>query len=97
MSNRHQYQAVAAGQTDKVLGPSGGLKHDFLDRIIITVATSATGTVDIQDGADTAIPISAANTPIGVYTVELNARSRSGAWSITTGAGATVLAVGQFS
>lgn len=97
MSDRHQYQAVAASQTDKVLGPNGGSKHDFLDRIIVSVATSATGTVDIQDGSDTAIPITAANTPIGVYIVELNARSRSGAWSITTGAGATVLAVGSFS
>jgi hypothetical protein len=39
----------------------------------------------------------AANTPIGVYTIEINAVSVSGAWKITTGAGATVMAVGNFS
>jgi hypothetical protein len=95
-STRHQYQAVAASQTDKVLGPQGGAKGDIIDTLVVTVATSATGTVDIQDGSDTAIPLTAANTPIGVYVIYLNAMSRSGAWSITTGAGATALAIGRF-
>jgi hypothetical protein len=38
----------------------------------------------------------AANTPVGVYSLELNAASASGPWKITTGAGVTVMAVGFF-
>lgn len=88
------YQAVAASQTDSALGTvtTGAL----LERLVVTVATAASGTVSIKDGAGSAIAITAANTPIGVYSVQIGARSRSGAWSVTTGAGATVVAIGQF-
>ena len=91
------YETVAASQTDQALGPAGAA-GDYLDRIIITVNTAATATVDIQDGAGTAIPIMPASPGggIGVYVVELKIHSRAGAWSVTTGAGATVLAVGNF-
>lgn len=91
-----QYETVAASQTDQVLGPNGGA-GDYLKRLIVTVATSASGTVVLQDssgGSD--IPITAANTPIGVYVVDIDAISTAGAWLVTTGAGATVLAVGRF-
>ncbi len=90
------YETVAASQTDQVLGTTGSV-GDFLGRLIITVATAATGTVSIKDGAGSAIPITAANTAIGVYSVEIGAKSVAGAWKVTTGAGATVLAVGKFS
>ena len=63
---------------------------------MITVATAATGTVSIKDGSGSSISITAANTPIGVYTVELGAKSSDGAWKVTTGAGASVIAVGRF-
>lgn len=89
------YETVAASQTDQVLGTTGG-HGDLLHALIITVATAATSTVSIKDGAGSAIPIAAANTPIGVYRVEVNARSAAGAWSVTTGAGVTVVAVGDF-
>jgi len=91
------YQAVAVSQTDKVLGTTGAV-GDLLQRLVITVATAATGTVSIQDGADTATLI-LPNSPgggVGVYMVELGIASRTGAWSVTTGAGATVVAVGLF-
>jgi hypothetical protein len=89
------YETVAASQSDQVLGPSGAA-GDILERLIVTVATSATGTVSIKDGGGSAIPITAANTPIGVYSVAIGARSTAGAWQVTTGAGATVVAVGKF-
>lgn len=89
------YETVAASQTDQALGATGGA-GDLLHRLVITVATAATGTVSVKDGGGSAIPITAANTPIGVYSVELNARSLVGAWSVTTGAGATVVAIGDF-
>jgi hypothetical protein len=91
-----QYETVAAAQTDQALGATGA-KNDFLARLIVNVTTSATGTVAIQDGADAAIDLVPANTPIGVYVIELGIRSRTGAWQVTTGAGASVLAVGDFS
>ena len=89
------YETVAASQTAQVLGVTGGT-GDTLMRLIITVGTAATSTVALLDNA-TSYAIMAANTPIGVYTIEINAVSVSGAWKITTGAGATVMAVGNFS
>lgn len=94
------YEPVAAGQALQVLGPTGN-QGDILDRLIVTVATAATGTCSIRDGAGGAdIPITAANTPIGVYSVPIGARAiaaaPNGGWRVTTGAGATALAVGRF-
>jgi len=88
-------ETVAASQTDQAIGTTGG-RGDLLQRLIIAVATSATGTVSIKDGTGSAIPITPANTPIGVYIVDIECRSQAGAWSVTTGAGATVVAIGDF-
>jgi hypothetical protein len=92
---RGDYEAVAASQTDQALGATGAAGDRIL-RIIVTVATAATGTCSIKDGGGSAIPITVANTPIGVYSIELNAKSLAGAWKVTTGAGATALAIGDF-
>lgn len=89
------YETVAANQSDQVLGPVGAA-GDILRRVIVSVATSASGTCSIKDGSGSSIVLTAANTPIGVYTVELNIRSVGGAWKVTTGAGATAIAVGAF-
>ncbi len=89
------YETVAASQTAQVLGTTGSV-GDYLGRLVITVSTAATSTVSILDNA-TSIPIMAANTAIGTYVVEIGARSVSGAWKVTTGAGVTVLAIGKFS
>lgn len=93
-----KYETVAASQTDQVLGGAGS-KGDYLERLVITVGTALTAAVSIKDGAGSSIPIMP-NSPgggIGVYTVDVGAYSTSGAWSVTTGAGSTVLAVGKFS
>jgi hypothetical protein len=89
------YETVAASQTDQVFGSGAGAAGAYLHALIITVATAATSTVEIDDGGGTNIPILAANTPIGVYRVELGLRSRAGGWRITTGAGASVIATGD--
>lgn len=93
-----KYETVAVSQTDQVLGATGAAK-DELNKLIISVSTAATSTVSIKDGS-TSIPILAATTPIGVYLVDFGEPglvSTTGAWSVTTGAGATVIAVGKFS
>ena len=89
------YETVAASQTAQVLGGTGAT-GDRIERLIISVATAATSTVTLLDGS-TSIVITAANTPIGVYTVQLGMYSTTGPWKITTGAGATVIAIGRFS
>ena len=88
------YETVAASQTAQVLGTTGA-KGDIVKTLVITVSTAASSTVALIDNA-TSYTIMAANTPIGVYTIQLDAQSVSGAWKITTGAGASVFATGNF-
>ena len=89
------YETVAASQTAQVLGGSGAV-GDTIIRLIVTVNTAATSTVAILDNA-TSIAIMPAVTPVGVYSIDLGVQSVSGPWKVTTGAGATVVAVGNFS
>jgi hypothetical protein len=91
------YQAVPASQTDLVLGTTGAI-GDLLQRLVIVVATAANSSVEIQDGADSAISIlpDAVGEGIGSYVVELGIASRTGAWSVTTDSGVTVVAIGLF-
>jgi hypothetical protein len=93
----YQYETVAASQTAQVLGGSGAA-GDYLHRLIVTVNTAATSTVTLTDGV-TAIPIVPANvgSGVGVLSIELNMASLTSGWKVTTGAGVTVVAVGQFS
>lgn len=96
------YVEVGAGVTDRLLTNAGdgtgtGAKGDFLARVVAQVTTAgATGTVSITDGADS-VPLVPASTPVGVYSIELGIRARTGPWKLTTGAAATALAIGQFS
>jgi len=89
-----KYEHVAASQTAQVLGTTGAT-GDYLHRLIITVTTAATGTVALLDNT-TSHTLVAANTAIGVYSVEVNTKSVNGSWKITTGAGAEVVAIGNF-
>ena len=92
-----EYETVAVSQTDQVLGGTGAV-GDRLERLIINVITVATATVSIKDGSGSSIVLltGAATVVPGVYTVNLEIYSVTGAWSVTTGAGATVLAIGRF-
>jgi hypothetical protein len=94
---RYQYETVAASQTAQPLGTTGAV-GDYVHRLIISVVTAATAGVTLIDNATSIVVLTggAALVP-GVYSVEINAASASGAWKITTGAGATVIAVGIFS
>lgn len=92
-----KYEAVATSQSDQVMGATGKA-GDVLLRVIISVSTSgANGTCSIKDGTNSAIALAPANTPIGVYVVEVGAKSTNGAWKITTGSACTAVGVGIFS
>lgn len=92
---RYTYETVAASQTAQVLGGTGAV-GDYLHRVIVTVNTALTGTVSLVDGS-TSINLVPASIAIGTYSIPVEAASQTGAWKITTGAGATVIAVGVFS
>ncbi len=85
--------------SDHVIVGGNGAKGDLLDHLVINVTTSATGIVMITDGASTVaddLVVSPASTPIGTYWINVGARSRTGAWRVTTRGGASVIAVGSF-
>jgi hypothetical protein len=88
------YEHVAASQTAQVLGTTGAT-GDYLHRLVITVSATATSTVSLLDNTSSHVLV-AANTAIGVYSIEINTFSKNGAWKVTTGAGAEVLAMGNF-
>ena len=89
-----KYEHVPASATAQVLGATGAA-GDYLHRLIITVSTAATSTVSLLDNNASHVLL-AANSAIGVYSVEVNSKSVNGAWKVTTGAGAEVLAIGNF-
>lgn len=91
------YETIAAGQAAQVLGAVGAM-GDYLARLILNVTTVGTADVTITDGA-TAIVIQTggAGLQTGARVVELGMRAKTGPWKVTTGAGVTAIAVGQFS
>lgn len=91
------YELVAASQTTQSLGPVGGT-GDILDKCVIIPETTAAGTVAIKDGSDTAINILVAGTlsDLKPHIVLIGARSRAGAWQVTTGANVHVVCTGRF-
>lgn len=94
--NEEQYETVAASQSDQALGATGGI-GDVLKRLICVVDTNdATSALSIKDGSGSAISIIPGSAPIGVHVVELDLQSVAGAWSVTTGAGVTAIAIGRF-
>jgi hypothetical protein len=88
------HEHVGASATEQVLGTTGAI-GDYLHRLIITVGTASTSQVTINDGALAHILVRP-NTPIGVYSIEMNTFCEAGPWKITTAAGVEVIAVGNF-
>ena len=92
------YEAVAASQADQILGAAGAT-GDILERVTMTVTTALTSAVSIKDGNGSAIPLLAANTPVGVYNAELGMRAKNATtpgWKITTAAGVAAVGIGKF-
>lgn len=94
LNGENEYEVVAASQTQQVIGATGAV-GDYLSHIIIDPTTSSPGTVTVIDGSTTVLTISppASSQP---FTVPIMATSKEGSWKITTGAGVTCMAVGNF-
>lgn len=94
---RYSYETVGAGVTAQVLGGTGAI-GDYLHRLLISVNTVATASVTILDGSTSISLLTGAVTLVpGLLSIAVNAASVVGPWKVTTGAGATVVAVGIFS
>jgi ABC-type thiamine transport system ATPase subunit len=89
------YETVPASTTAQVMGNLGAV-GDTLVNIIATVGTSATSQLTIIDGTTSYVLIPN-STPVGVYSLEIDANSLNGPWKITTAAGVTALVTGNFS
>ena len=92
-----EYETVAASQTAQVLGGTGAT-GDYINGVVCVVATAATSSVALLDGS-TSISIlpAAVGAGVGTYYIPLGLYSVTGPWKITTGAGVSVIAVGNFS
>ena len=94
------YQAVAASQTNKMLGSTGAI-GDYLQAIIYVPGTSAAGAVSIKDGGGSAITLcvgggTTAFPSMAPILITVGAFSVNGGWNLTTGANVTCIAVGNF-
>ena len=94
------YEPVAASDTDEVLGASGAA-GDYLSGLLIVPATTSPGAVSVKDGGGAAISLftggASSVSNLVPFFVPLGAKSAVGAWSVTTGANVSVVAVGNFS
>ena len=74
-------------------------ERDYLESILCVVATAATSQVMIGDGAAPAIVILPNNVGggVGTYPVPLGITSKTGSWRVTTAAGVSIIASGNFS
>lgn len=93
------YETVAASATNQALGPTGAA-GDVLVRLIIIPATTSPGAVTIKDGANTAVTVftggASSVTTLTPIVVDVGARSRVGAWQVTTGTNVSAIGVGRF-
>ena len=93
------YETVAASQSDQALGATGA-SNDYLHSLIIVPATTSPGAVSIKDGGGSAITVFTGGalsvTALTPMVVPLSMVSTAGAWSVTTGAAVSVIAVGDF-
>jgi len=89
------YETIAAGVTDQVLGASGAA-GDMLSHVVIVPASTSPGGVVVTDGA-TAISIFAGGAEslsnLVPFVVALNMSAVAGPWKVSTGANVSAIAV----
>lgn len=96
------YEAVAASQTDQIMGATGAV-GDYLAGVLIVPATTSPGAVSIKDGNGSSITIftggAASVLTLHPFFVPVGAKCVNGTtpgWSITTGASVSAVGVGSF-
>jgi len=97
IKNEDQYETVAASQIAQVLGATGGT-GDVLEGLLVIPATTAPGAISILDDA-TSITVYTGGTvgaDLTPFAIPIGAKSKNGAWKVTTGANLSVIAIGAF-
>lgn len=92
-----QYEAVAASAT-AVLGPNGA-KGDFVLGLLVVPTSLSPQAISVLDGATSITVFAGGANSIGSlqpFYIPLGWTSVSGAWSVTTGSGLSVVAGGRF-
>lgn len=92
------YESVAASATAQVLGATGATS-DYIERIIITPATTSPGAVALLDGSTSYTLFAGGSTSVASLapiTINLGIYSTTGPWKISTGTNISVLAIGDF-
>ena len=98
-----EYETVAAGVTDRVLGATGAV-DDYLAGLLIVPASTSPGAVTIQDGNGSDITVFAGGAssvstlipffvPLGIRCIA----TTSPGWKVTTGSNVSAIAIGAFS
>lgn len=93
-----EYETVAASQTGQTLGATGGT-GDYLSHLLVIPATTSPGNVIILDNATSITVFTGGASSVSnlvPFQIPLGMYSASGAWSVTTGANVSVVAVGNF-
>lgn len=94
-----EYEIVAASQTAQSIGDHGAA-GDYISGILVIPASTSPGAVTLLDNA-ISIPLFVGGvssvTSLTPFYIKLGAVSTSGAWKITTGAGVSCIAFGNFS
>ena len=94
-----EYETVAASQTDQALGVTGAL-GDYLGGLLVIPATTSPGQVSIKDGSGSSIIVftggASSVSNLVPFNIGLGILSAAGAWSVTTGASVSVIAMGNF-
>lgn len=96
--NQYAYETVAASQTGQVLGTTGA-KGDLLLALVVIPTSTSPGAITIIDGSTSITVFAGGSSSLSnlvPFTIPLNLPSQSGAWSITTGAALSVIAIGSF-
>jgi hypothetical protein len=97
--NAGDYEAVAASQTDQVLGADGAI-GDVLSSMLVTPATTSPGAISIKDGGGSSMTIFAGGSSsvadLKPFTIFINLTSVNGAWKVTTGTNVSLVASGDF-
>lgn len=92
------YETIAASQTGQALGATGA-KGDYLAGILVIPASTSPGNVLVLDST-TSITVFAGGASsvsnLVPFFIPIGAKSLSGAWSVTTGANVSCIAIGNF-
>lgn len=99
-SYENEYETIAASQTDQIMGSTGAV-GDALTSLLVVPSSLSPGAISIKDGSGgTAITVFAGGassiSTLHPFYIGLGMRSTTGGWRVTTGAGVTAIAVGNF-